>query len=138
MNFETLTAPDGHADTHAIKAMQELSITLMQLAEGHVASVVLQNNEERNDWNHECLMHVNGDTINAWIELTSDVNEHAGQYRFRLLATLNGNPVTLSLPDPEWVNGNGEANIDKLIAQLTLLETSTVSVAREIQAAMHA
>lgn len=138
MNFETLLANGGHADTHAIKAMQELSIALMQLCEGTVSGLTLQNNQEMNDWNHECVLQCNGDTIHAWIECTSDAENHAGEYRFRLIATINDVPVTLSLPDPDWINGNGEANIDQLIAQLTLIETSVVTVAREIQTAMHA
>jgi len=138
MNFETLMQQGGHARTHITKAMQEMGGQLVNLCPDPVASLTLFEDQEANDFAYMCVMQSGSKEIRTWIELTSDGVNHSGEYRFRLLATLNGNPITTGLADPPWIVGTGEQHIDDLIGQLTALELSVVSVARGIITALEA
>jgi hypothetical protein len=136
MNFETLMQQGGHARTHITKAMQEMGAQLVNLCPDPVTSLTLGEDQEANDFAYLCVMQFGAHEIRAWIELTSDGVNHAGEYRFRMLATLDGAPITTGLADPPWVSGSGESHVDDLIAQLTALELSVVVVARAITSAL--
>jgi len=137
MDYATLMAGNGHADQHAKKTMQEIASRLLDWCPAEVTSLTMDVDEEANDWNHRLRMLCQGHDVLLWIELTSDAAEHAGEYRFRLLATVNETPVDLGFSDPPWVSGEGEANIDTLIQQLTNIELAVVATSKAINEAMH-
>ena len=137
MDYQTLLANDGHADQHATKTMQEIAGALIALCESKVSSITLNEDEENlQDWNRQCLMVCGGSTVKVWIELSSDGVNHPGDYRFRCLATIDSTPVDVGFSSPDWIAGDTEAGIDLLIAQLSAIEMATVSIARQVQAAM--
>lgn len=122
MDLATLLLQDGYAQQHGKSAMQEIARRILDLFPAEVSSISLIVDEEANDWNQSMICVCTGGTIKAWVELSSDGINRPGQYRFRLLATLDEEPLPLGMSEAAWIQGQGESHLDDLIAQLSAIE----------------
>jgi hypothetical protein len=140
MDYQTLLANDGYARLHAKKTMQEITGALIALCESDITSITLwEDDQELQDWNQQVVMVCGGMTIKVWIECSSDTtNQHPGEYCFRCLAIVDSTPVDVGFSTYNWQIGAEESGVDAMIAQLTAIEMSVVTIARTVQEVMHA
>jgi hypothetical protein len=137
MTYEQMMAADGYAETHCKSAMQVLAARLLDWLPVEVSAVGLDSDEEANDWNRRLMLTCNGSNIAVVVDLQSDIIDHSGEYRWRISATNNGNPIALPFVENDWTAGQGESHIDDLIDQLTAIEIQMPEFARAIYNALH-
>lgn len=122
MDLATLLLQNGYAEQHGKAAMQEIGRRILDLFPAEVSSINLVVDEEANDWNQLMICVCTQGTVRTWVELSSDGINRPGQYRFRLLATLDDEPLSLEMSEAAWIQGQGESHLDDLIAQLSAIE----------------